>query len=230
MNIRLGSAKPYYRLRDSVMGRSRSSSSSSSSSSSVKSDGSTDGFSKLKKTKKSKDETKKKHKTEGAHLPPPLEALGLGHTPHIAPPAYHAYHADHHASHMYIGEHDGAFAFPYPHPHARVPEIPIPHGGPAASVSGAVGGIIPPQGRRFQTRTEAPFPPVSEVGPAPFADYGGAPVWVGSAIFEDSVHPCKIVPTLEPCCRVPYGGGEYEHRGRYVTPHNPIKICSCPGA
>jgi len=95
------------------------------------------------------------------------------------------------------------------------------HGGP--SNGPIVDGVtLPPQGRRFQTRTEVPFPPVSEVGPAPFADYGGSPVWVGSAIFEDSVHPCKLVPTLTPCCSVPYGGGEHAHHGRYdllpITP------------
>lgn len=49
-----------------------------------------------------------------------------------------------------------------------------------------------------------------------------SPVFVGSAIFDDSVHPCKIVPSIRPPCRVPYGGTEREHHGRYdllpVTP------------
>jgi len=44
---------------------------------------------------------------------------------------------------------------------------------------------------------------------------GKTPVFVGSAIFEDSVHPCKIVPSLRPPCRVAYGGTEREHHGRY---------------
>ena len=51
---------------------------------------------------------------------------------------------------------------------------------------------------------------------------GVSQVFVGSAIFEDSVHPCKIVPSISPSCRVPYGGTEREHHGRYdllpVTP------------
>jgi len=29
------------------------------------------------------------------------------------------------------------------------------------------------------------------------------------------VHPCKIAPHLDPPARVPYGGGEHEHRGRF---------------
>ena len=213
----LSAAQSHSRRASFVMGSSRSgsSSSSSSSSSSIESDGSTDGFSKLKKTKKPKDKKKKKDKskTEGTHLPPAVGTPSHGHAFHNPPPPYHL---DQHASHMHIGEHDGAFAFPHPQPHAHTPEIPIPHGGPAPATSGSgtAGNTIPPQGRRFQTRTEVPFPPVSEVGPAPFVDYGGVPVWVGSAIFEDSVHPCKLVPTLEPYCRVPYGGGEYEHHGR----------------
>lgn len=32
---------------------------------------------------------------------------------------------------------------------------------------------------------------------------------------EGSVHPCKIAPHLDPPCRVPYGGTEYSHVGRY---------------
>jgi len=49
-----------------------------------------------------------------------------------------------------------------------------------------------------------------------------SPVFVGSAIFDDSVHPCKIAPSVRPPCRVPYGGTEREHLGRYdllpITP------------
>lgn len=43
------------------------------------------------------------------------------------------------------------------------------------------------------------------------------PVYVASALMGDSVHPCKCVPHLDTPCRVPYGGGEHEHRGRYAT-------------
>ena len=44
---------------------------------------------------------------------------------------------------------------------------------------------------------------------------GVSPVYVGSAIFKDSVHPCKIAPSVRPPCRVPYGSTEFEHNGRY---------------
>lgn len=32
---------------------------------------------------------------------------------------------------------------------------------------------------------------------------------------DGSVHPCKVAPHLTPVCRVPYGGEEHEHKGRY---------------
>jgi len=45
---------------------------------------------------------------------------------------------------------------------------------------------------------------------------GKSPVFIGSALMQDSVHPCKIVPKIqnEPC-RVAYGGREIAHEGRY---------------
>lgn len=111
---------------------------------------------------------------------------------------------------------------------ANVPFFPIAYGGltpvttPGGSRAPPAVPAVPPQGRRYQTSTTAPFPSPSVVGPPPFADYGGEPVYVGSAIFPNSVHPGKLVPSLEPPCRVPYGGGEYEHHGRYdllpITP------------
>ncbi|ELU40710.1 hypothetical protein AG1IA_05258 [Rhizoctonia solani AG-1 IA] len=54
----------------------------------------------------------------------------------------------------------------------------------------------------FETQTE-------------FSDVGGHPIYVASALMEDSVHPCKCAPHLELPCRVPYGGAEYFHEGRY---------------
>ena len=36
------------------------------------------------------------------------------------------------------------------------------------------------------------------------------------------MHPCKIAPRLSNPCRVPYGGQEWEHKGRYdLLPFNP---------
>jgi hypothetical protein len=63
-----------------------------------------------------------------------------------------------------------------------------------------------------------PFPGLDQTREAPFKDADGkSPVFLGSAILErgDGVHPCKIAPGLPTPCRVPFGGGELEHRGRY---------------
>jgi hypothetical protein len=43
---------------------------------------------------------------------------------------------------------------------------------------------------------------------------GVSPVFVGSAVFIDSVHPCKIVPSFPGRCRVPYDGREIGFEGR----------------
>ncbi|CAE6465815.1 unnamed protein product [Rhizoctonia solani] len=51
--------------------------------------------------------------------------------------------------------------------------------------------------------------------PTELYDVGGQPIYVASALMEDSVHPCKCVPHLEPPCRVPYGGREHPHEGRF---------------
>ena len=59
------------------------------------------------------------------------------------------------------------------------------------------------------------FPGPQATGPPPARDLDGSPVFIGSALMERSVHPCKIAPALNPPCHVPYGGGEYEHTGRY---------------
>ena len=44
---------------------------------------------------------------------------------------------------------------------------------------------------------------------------GANPVFIGSAIFDDSVHPCKIIFSVHPPCHVPYGGAEVRHYGRF---------------
>jgi hypothetical protein len=83
----------------------------------------------------------------------------------------------------------------------------------------------PASGDRFALTTTGPFP-TQQAGPHPCIDADGSPVFIGSALFysntgpstggrPDSVHPCKIAPHLTPACRVPYGGGEHEHHGRY---------------
>ena len=83
--------------------------------------------------------------------------------------------------------------------------------------------LPPPSGFRIPLGAKAEFPPSYQVGsPACMDADGVSPVFVGSAIFDDSVHPCKIAPSVNPPCRVPYGGTEFEHKGRYdllpITP------------
>ncbi|KAH8118026.1 hypothetical protein DFH11DRAFT_1498014, partial [Phellopilus nigrolimitatus] len=89
---------------------------------------------------------------------------------------------------------DGGHASPQPPPYSRPP----------------------PSGYRIPLTTEAPFPSMQQAGQAPCIDSDGiSPVYFGSALFPNAVHPCKIAPHLHTPCRVPYGGQESEHKGRF---------------
>ncbi|KAH9037893.1 hypothetical protein EDB85DRAFT_1935162 [Lactarius pseudohatsudake] len=106
---------------------------------------------------------------------------------------------------------DAQVAFPIPKHHDPPPSY-TPPAGPAAQV--------PPSGYRVPLGATPgqPFPGIDRTREAPCTDADGkSPVFLGSAIMEDgSVHPCKIAPGLTAApCRVPFGGGELEHRGRY---------------
>ena len=91
----------------------------------------------------------------------------------------------------------------------------------AARAVGDVGGgqpvqNAPPSGYRIPLDPNAQFPSPDQLGRPPATDFDGlAPVFIGSAIFPDSVQPCKIVPSLHPPCYVSYGGSEVAHHGRY---------------
>lgn len=74
---------------------------------------------------------------------------------------------------------------------------------------------IPSSGYRIPLAENSAFP--IDLRPLFFDADGVSPVFMGSAIFPDSVHPCKIVPALDPKCMVPYGGREHHHHGRYVS-------------
>jgi len=75
---------------------------------------------------------------------------------------------------------------------------------------------VPPSGYRLALAASTHFPPVEQSGPPPFYDADGvSPVFVGSALLDNSVHPCKISPGLVPSCRVPFGSSEYSHYGRF---------------
>ncbi|KAJ4476229.1 hypothetical protein J3R30DRAFT_415986 [Lentinula aciculospora] len=77
---------------------------------------------------------------------------------------------------------------------------------------------IPSSGYRIRLNENSLFPTVTP----PFNDADGSPVFIGSAIFPDSVHPCKIVPALDTKCMVPHGGREHHHHGPYdLLPFDP---------
>ncbi|CCM00097.1 uncharacterized protein FIBRA_02124 [Fibroporia radiculosa] len=84
----------------------------------------------------------------------------------------------------------------------------------------------PASGFRIPLNTDQPIPSVDVLGrPVGYDADGRSPIFIGSAIFQNSVHPCKIGPHLSPPCRVPYGGGEHEHRGRYdLLPFDPVTM------
>jgi len=80
----------------------------------------------------------------------------------------------------------------------------------------------PPSGERLALNTAGPFPTDRIGQPVSYDLDGHSPIFVGSALLGSSIHPCKIAPRLSPPCRVPYGGGEHEHHGRYdLLPFQP---------
>lgn len=82
----------------------------------------------------------------------------------------------------------------------------------------------PKAGFRIQLDSDTEFPPPNQTGPPVCMDTDGvSPVFIGSAVLHDvSLHPCKISPSASPPCRIPYGGDEVEHSGKYdllpITP------------
>jgi hypothetical protein len=83
----------------------------------------------------------------------------------------------------------------------------------------------PPSGFRVALSfpSDSPFPSLAYTREPPCRDADGvSPVFIGSAILQRSVHPCKIAPHLSPPCHVSYGGSELAHNGRYdLLPFDP---------
>lgn len=105
------------------------------------------------------------------------------------------------------------------------PSYPPPsYSPPSASTSRPV-AQVPPSGYRIplgapeasSSSSPSSFPDIVKTREAPFMDKDGkSPVFIGSALMQNSVHPCKIVPSmLNQACRVAFGGGEVVHQGRY---------------
>ncbi|KDQ57159.1 hypothetical protein JAAARDRAFT_131487 [Jaapia argillacea MUCL 33604] len=89
-------------------------------------------------------------------------------------------------------------------------------GGPPNQPPPYPASTAPPSGYRVKLTTTEPFPSPAQAGPPVCFDADGqSPVFIGSAFVNNAVHPCKIAPHLSPPCRIPYGGAEYEHHGRY---------------
>ncbi|KAH9481355.1 pH-response regulator protein palA/RIM20 [Psilocybe cubensis] len=106
----------------------------------------------------------------------------------------------------------------------RFPEANREHAGAPPPYAG--NPAPPPSGYRLPLTTSAAFPDHYQTGQPPFYDADGtSPIFIGSALFEKSVHPCKIGPHLQPFASVPYGGGEHGHHGRYdLLPFRPDQM------
>ena len=66
------------------------------------------------------------------------------------------------------------------------------HSNPSVSQSSGFSA----SGHRVPLQAGDRLPSLHETGPAPFLDADGGPVFIGSALFGRSVHPCKIVPNV----------------------------------
>lgn len=194
--------------------RRRSNSSSSSSSSSD-----SDGGKKFKKEKKDKKDKKDKHGVPAAHGFPGAPSHNL---PHGMPPVMAgAVHGGMQMPHIPVpGSFVGGGMHAREGGHSPVPSAPPPGYTPP-----------PPSGFRVPLSTGTAFPVQQAGQPVAYDADGRTPVYVGSAIFERAVHPCKIVPSFNPPPRVPYGGREHEHAGRYdLLPFDPATMEWVPTA
>lgn len=121
---------------------------------------------------------------------------------------------------------------PFPSDHApAMPELPS-HGIDQKSMSdGKVGSpppytsAPPPSGFRLPLIATGVFPDPQTLGQPPCHDADGSPIYIGSALMGNSVHPCKIGKHLVPYVAVPYGGAEHGHHGRYdLLPYVPNQM------
>lgn len=113
-------------------------------------------------------------------------------------------------------EKSGKLAFPEPQHHYAAPSDPPPqYEAGSSSFAPAAAGAPPPAGHRVPCSTEnnAPMPSIESIGPAPFNDLDGSPVYVVSALIMDqrtgsvqAVHPAKANARFTPPVRLSYGG------------------------
>ncbi|PBK81244.1 hypothetical protein ARMGADRAFT_948601 [Armillaria gallica] len=69
--------------------------------------------------------------------------------------------------------------------------------------------------------SSTPFPTEDLIGPPPCYNTNGDAIYIGSAIFRKSIHPCKIEPHLAVPCSVPFNNRSIAHTGCYdLLPFN----------
>lgn len=160
-----------------------------------------------KSDKKDKDKDHKDHKAKGdgstpGFPQPPAYPQGGSSQPAYGQPPTKAPSAP-----MSYGFNDPNADFPSAHNVVPQPQF-VPHVAAAAAP--------PPSGYRVPLSGDAPFPSNAQTGWPPLYDADGtSPIFIGSALFDNSVHPCKIGPHLNPHAAVAYGGKEQGHAGRY---------------
>ncbi|KAG6820941.1 hypothetical protein H0H93_009177 [Arthromyces matolae] len=188
-----------------------------------------------KKDKKDKDKNKhkdehgkEKHKVEHGHGAPAAVGVATAalHGSHGAPAGFAAPalygQQPFTASHVAAPGFPSAVPPPFPTPaHGALTAPSIPHA-PQGHVNPAGVAPPPPSGYRVPLTTTSPFPDAAVAGPVVTYDHSGYPLFVGSALFDNSVQPCKIGSHLQPFAFVAFGGAERPHHGRFdLLPFNP---------
>jgi len=160
---------------------------------------------KFKKDKDKRDKRDRKDHKEGHFVPQGGPSAHGFSSPPFLPPGFD------------LNREQAPPSFPPPHG----PPPPVPSHPPPNYESDT--NVAPPSGYRLPLTTTSAFPDPQKTGPPPLHDADGrSPIFIGSALFERSVHPCKIGPHLSPFVSVPYGGSEYGHNGRFdLLPFDP---------
>ncbi|KAJ2917446.1 hypothetical protein MD484_g3014, partial [Candolleomyces efflorescens] len=109
------------------------------------------------------------------------------------------------------GYHNTALGISHPSP------LPPPSGPTPTAIPKTMSFDAPPSGYRVPLDSNDPSQSFSleTSGPPVSYDLDGSPIFIGSVLLENAVHPCKIGPHLDPPAQVAYGGGEIGHHGRY---------------
>jgi len=79
-------------------------------------------------------------------------------------------------------------------------------------------------GHRVPLQAGDRLPSLHETGPAPFLDADGGPVFLGSALFQRSVHPCKIAPNVRDSMGVNIIIRAHTYHNNTVTPALPSTL------